>query len=72
LLSIKVPPQVPEYNCHVAPIPSEPPFTVSEAVPPAQIAAGNPVSDAGAVEFEFTVTDADAQFVVLHVPEAST
>lgn len=67
-----VPPQLPEYQVHAAPEPSEPPDTESVVGLPEQ--TGLTLADApvGAVEKVFTVTVTEAQLVVLHVPIART
>ena len=71
-LPTEVPPQLPLYHCHVAPLPSVPPLTDRVVGEPGQTVAGNADAEAGAVEFEFTVTVTEAQVVVLQVPCALT
>jgi hypothetical protein len=65
------PPQLPVYHCHEAPVPSDPPTTVSVVEPP-QVGFVVALIEVGAVEFVLTVTVNDAQVVVLQVPEALT
>lgn len=62
-----VPPHEPVNHCAVAPVPAEPPLMVSVVLPPLQMVAV-PVIEVGAVDKVFTVTNCDAQAVVLHVP----
>ena len=45
-----VPPQLPEYHFHTAPVPSEPPLNVISDESPAQILEGVAVADTGATE----------------------
>lgn len=66
-----VPPQVPEYHCHVAPLPNEPPATVKVVLPPLQMVVV-PVIPVGAVEKVLTVTVTLAAVVVLQSPFATT
>jgi hypothetical protein len=68
----KVPPQLPLYHCHAAPVPKEPPFTESVVELPLQIGDALTLTEPGAVESVFTVTVTDAHEVVLHVPMALT
>jgi len=63
-----VPPHEPEYHCQLAPVPKEPPVSVSVVEPPVQIVEV-PVIPVGATDKVFTVTVTVAQVVVLHVPE---
>ena len=72
LVVTSVPPQEPVYNCHSAPVPSKPPFTVRVDELLGHIVVGLAVIDVGAVEAELTVTVTEAQLVVLHVPLALT
>ena len=51
----KVPPQEPVYQFHVAPVPSEPPFTLSVKLTPAEAKATEEVIDVGAVLTAFAV-----------------
>ena len=64
----RVPPQLPLNHWAVAPVPALPPESVSVVEAPAQIVVV-PVMAVGAVERLLTVTVADAQVVVLQVPE---
>ena len=64
---ITVLPQEPLNHWTVAPVPAEPPLIVSVVDPPEQIVVV-PVIPVGATERLLTVTVADAQVVVLHVP----
>jgi hypothetical protein len=59
--------QLPEYQFQTAPVPREPPLTVSVVELPLQIVV-TPLMDDGAVETEFTVTVMLAHVVVLQVP----
>ena len=65
------PPQLPEYHCHEAPVPNEPPDKLN-VVEPEQIGFGLAEALAGAVDDEFTVMVTEAQVVVLQVPTALT
>ena len=66
-----VPPHDTVYHCQVAPVPSAPPISVKViAVPGQTVNEGLPVTEVGAVEFEFAVTVAVKQPVVLQVPSA--
>jgi len=67
-----LPPQLLSYNCHVAPVPKEPPLTVIVADVPEQTDDGKTVSDVGAVEMVLIFTVSLTQEVVLQVPEACT
>ena len=71
-LPMEEPPQLPEYHCQLAPVPREPPLTVSVVGDPEQTVAGEADAEEGADETEFTVTVVLAQVVVLQVPEART
>ena len=62
-----VPPHEPVNHCTVDPVPALPPATVSAVLAPLQIVVV-PVIPVGAVESVFTVTVADTQVVLLHVP----
>lgn len=66
-----VPPQPPEYHFHDAPVPSEPPVTLSVVAPP-QIGLGLAEALVGSVEGVFNVTVTETQPVVLQVPSALT
>ena len=57
-----VPPQLPVYQCQLAPVPNEPPTTVSVVEMPLQIVV-TPETEVGSVESVFTVTNCDAQVV---------
>ena len=64
-----VPPQLPLYQCQLAPVPSEPPFTLKVALPPLQIVVA-PFTEVAAVELLFTVTVVPALAVPQHpVPD---
>jgi hypothetical protein len=52
---INVPPQEPLYHFHVAPVPNEPPFTLSVKLTPAVANATEEVMEVGAVLTAFTV-----------------
>ena len=67
-----VPPQLPEYHCHEAPLPNEPPDKLNVDELPEQIVAGLALAELAAEEFEFTVTVTSTQAVLLHVPSALT
>jgi len=67
-----VPPQLPEYHCHEAPLPNEPPDKLNVDELPEQIVAGLALAELAAEEFEFTVTITSAQAVLLQVPSALT
>lgn len=69
---IGAPPQEPEYHCHVAPEPSDPPVTFSVVEFPWQIGFTLAVAPVGAAESELTVTIKLTQAVVLQVPSART
>jgi hypothetical protein len=62
-----VPPQEPEYHWAVAPVPAVPPAMNSTVEPPAQMGPP-PLKSIGAKESVFTVTNCEAQVVVLQVP----
>jgi len=66
------PPQLPEYQFHAAPVPSEPPDTFKVVELPAQIGVGVADAAVGFVEGELTVTVTLVHPVVLHVPSALT
>lgn len=68
----KVPPQLPEYHFHDAPVPKEPPETLNTVEPPPQTGLGLALAEEGAEEEEFTLTVTDAQDVVLQLPSALT
>lgn len=67
-----VPLHEPSYQFQSAPVPRDPPETVSVEVPLAHTAGELAVADAGAVELVFTVTVTLAHAVLLHVPSALT
>lgn len=67
-----VPPHDPLYQFHVAPVPSEPPLTVSVDEPEGQMLGELAVADVGAVEEVLSDTVTLWQEVVLHVPAAFT
>ena len=67
----KVPPQLPVYHCHEAPVPKLPPVTERVVAPP-QVGFTDAVAPIGAVELVFTVTVTLAQAVLLQVPSART
>jgi hypothetical protein len=67
-----VPPHVPEYHSHVAPVPREPPTSVRSTEVPLQIVVCVAVIEVGATEPVFTVIVTCAHAVVLHVPSALT
>ena len=54
-MPINVPPQEPVYHFHVAPVPNEPPFTLSVKFTPAEANATEEVIDVGAALTAFTV-----------------
>jgi hypothetical protein len=66
-----VPPQAPLYHFHVAPAPSEPPFTLKVVDVPRHIKL-EPVMEVAGTELSLTVTVTDLQTVLLHVPSART
>jgi len=47
-----VPPQLPEYHFHDAPVPNVPPTTLSVEEPPGHTLVGDAVAEVGAVEIE--------------------
>ena len=67
-----VPPQLPLYHFHDAPVPSEPPCRHNSDDPPGQTELGLAVAPVGAVDSVFTVTVTLAQPVVLQSPSART
>jgi hypothetical protein len=67
-----VPPHEPEYQFHVAPVPSAPPEIVRFEVEPGQTEAALALAEIADVDKEFTVIFALTHVVVLHVPEART
>ena len=68
-----MPPHEPVYHCQVEPVPKEPPVSVNViAVPGQTVKEGFPVTEVGAVEFEFAVTVAVKHPVVLQLPSALT
>jgi len=64
----KVPPQLPVYQRHCAPVPNEPPFLVSVVDCPAVMGFGFALADDGATEFVFTVTFTLPQLVDQQFP----
>jgi len=66
-----VPPQEPVNHSAVAPVPAVPPVNVNVVDEPVQIVEV-PEIDVGATLLLFTVTNTDAQVVVLHVPSYLT
>ena len=67
-----MPIQLPEYQFHAAPVPSEPPDTSKVTELPAQTGFGVADAPVGFVDDELTVTVTLAHPVVLHVPSALT
>jgi hypothetical protein len=67
-----VPPQLPEYHFHEAPVPNEPPVTVNVLEFPGHIEAGFAEAPVGAIDEVLTVTVTLAQVVLLQVPSALT
>lgn len=67
-----VPPQLPEYQVHTAPVPNEPPETERVVGLPAQTGFMLAEAPVGSVDDELTVTVYEAQEVVLQSPAAST
>jgi hypothetical protein len=67
----EVPPHEPVNHCAVAPVPAEPPLRVKVVLEPLQMVL-EPVMLVGAVLKEFTVTNCEAQAVVLQVPSYRT
>ncbi len=63
----EVPPHDPVNHCVTAPVPFDPPLTVSVVLFPLQIVVV-PVAPVGGVDNVFTVTVTDAHSVVLHEP----
>ena len=66
-----VPPHEPLNQFQVAPVPNEPPTTLSVVEVPSQIVVV-PLTPVGSVESWLTVTVNDAHIVVLQVPSART
>ncbi len=66
-----VPPQLPEYHVHTAPVPNEPPVTDNVVAPP-QIGFGLAEALVGSVDAVLTVTVTLTHVVVLQVPTALT
>jgi hypothetical protein len=67
-----VPPQLPEYHFHEAPVPNEPPVTVNVLEFPEHTGFGFAEAPVGAVDEVVTVTVTLAQAVViLHVPPSA-
>ena len=67
-----VPPQLPVYHFHDAPVPNDPPVTVNVTSPPEHTGFGLTVAPVGAVDSLFTVTVTLAHVVVLQSPSART
>ena len=67
-----MPPQLPEYHFHDAPVPNDPPVTVNVLEFPEQTELGFAVTLDGVLEFVLTVTVTLAQDVVLQSPSALT
>jgi hypothetical protein len=67
-----VPPQLPEYQCHEAPVPNEPPVTVNVLEFPEHTGFGFAEAPVGAVDEVVTVTVTVAHVVLLQVPSALT
>lgn len=67
-----VPPQLPEYHCQVAPVPSTPPVMLMVVELPAHTGLGAADALPAAVDTVLTVTVTDTQAVVLQVPSART
>lgn len=65
-----VPPQDPENQFHVAPVPSDPPATVSVVGPP-QVMVGLAEADVGATDKVLKVTVTDAQVVLPQPPPSA-
>jgi hypothetical protein len=67
-----VPPQLPEYHFHEAPVPNKPPVTVNVLELPEHIGFGFAEAPVGDVDEVVTVTVTLAQAVVtLHVPPSA-
>jgi hypothetical protein len=67
-----VPLQLPEYQCHEAPVPNEPPVTNKVLEFPGHIEAGFAEAPVGAVDEVLTVIVTVAHVVLLQVPSALT
>ena len=67
-----VPLHDPLYQFQLAPVPSDPPATLSVVLPPVQMVGDAAEADVAAVEAVFTVTVTLWQTVLLHVPSALT
>jgi hypothetical protein len=68
----EVPPQLPLYHFHVAPVPNVPPFTLKVVFWPTQIAVDVAVTDTVGTDVSLTVTTTFLQIVLLQVPSART
>jgi hypothetical protein len=68
----KVPPQLPEYHCQLAPVPNDPPVLDSVTDVPSQTTEEDVDAEVGAEDKVFTVIARLAHAVVLHVPSART
>lgn len=71
-LPINVPPHEPEYHCQLAPVPSDPPTSVSVVDWLGQVGLTDAEILVAAVEFVFTVMVILTQLVELHAPSART
>jgi hypothetical protein len=69
---IETPPQLPEYQCHTAPEPSEPPVRLRVVESPMQTGFALAFTDVGTVELLLTVMVVETQVVVLQLPSALT
>ena len=67
-----VPPQLPVYHSHVAPVPRVPPATERETPSPEQTELLDAVDPEGSVDKVSKVTVVETQFVVLQFPDALT
>ena len=68
-----VPPQLPEYHCHDAPVPLEPPITLNVVGFPGQVGFTVALMIVGLVDNVFvTFTVTDTQAVELQVPSPRT
>ena len=65
-----VPPQEPENQSQVAPVPNDPPITVSVVGPP-QVVDGLAVADVGGTDNVLNVTVTDAQAVLPQPPPSA-
>jgi hypothetical protein len=67
-----VPPQLPLYHFHDAPVPSVPPLTLNEVLWPTQTAVDVAVTDTVGTDVSLTVTTTFLHMVLLQVPSART